>query len=64
MERERVSGELLAFRSGLLTRGKRKTSGGVKKIGKVEEAKRKAFLLTLKSIGMTEEEYNDRTRSV
>ncbi len=63
-ERERVSRELLAFRSGLLTKGKRKTSkgGGVKRLGKVEEAKRKVLLTTLKSIGMTEEEYNEKTR--
>ena len=63
-ERERVSGELLAFRSGLLTKGKRKTpkGGGVKKLGKVEEGKRKVLLTTLKSIGMTEEEYNTRVR--
>ncbi|KKN39819.1 hypothetical protein LCGC14_0739310 [marine sediment metagenome] len=62
-ERERVSGELLAFRSGLLTKGKRKTlkGGGVKKLGKVEEAKRQAFLTTLRSIGMTEEEYYKKT---
>ena len=61
-ERERVSGELLAFRSGLLTRGKRASTRSKKKIGKVEEAKRKAFLATLKSIGMTEEEYNEKIK--
>ena len=65
-ERERVSGELLAFRSGLLTKGKRKTpkGGGVKKLGKVKEAKRKVLLTTLKSIGMTEEEYDESIRKV
>ena len=63
-ERERVSGELLAFRSGLLTKGKRKTpkGGGTKKLGKVEEVKRKVLLTTLKSIGMTEEEYDENIR--
>ncbi len=64
-ERERVSGELLAFRSGLLVKGKRKASKGggrVRKIGKAEEAKRKAFLATLESIGITEEEYNGNIR--
>ncbi len=62
-ERERVSGELFAFRSGLLTKGKRKASAGVKKLGKAEEAKRRAFLATLKSIGMTEEEYDEKRRT-
>ncbi len=61
-ERKRVSGELFAFRSGLLTRGKRKPSVRVKKLGKAEEAKRRAFLATLKSIGMTKEEYDERTQ--
>ncbi len=63
VERERVQKELALFRSGLLTKGKRKTPTVVKERKMKESAKRKAFLAQLTLIGMTEEEYDERVKS-